>query len=109
MQPHFSSIAKWAAMTYGTGIMEAFTSFALIGNIGMTEIIVVLLILLLLFGGRKLPELARGMGKSMKEFRKAASEVEDDFKQAMDATDPAKNPPPTQNSDASSTKTDAKA
>lgn len=42
-------------------------------GIGTTEIVVVSLVLLVLFGGKKLPELARGMGDSIKEFRKAVS------------------------------------
>ncbi len=45
----------------------------MLSGIGTTEIVVVGLILLVLFGGRKLPELARGMGSSIKEFRKAAN------------------------------------
>ena len=40
-------------------------------NIGSTEIIVVALILLFLFGGKKLPELARGLAESIREFHKA--------------------------------------
>jgi sec-independent protein translocase protein TatA len=43
-------------------------------GIGSTELMIVAFVLLLLFGGRKLPELARGVGSSVKEFRKAASE-----------------------------------
>ncbi|OGE26024.1 translocase [Candidatus Daviesbacteria bacterium RIFCSPLOWO2_02_FULL_40_8] len=43
-------------------------------GIGTTELVVVGVVLLVLFGGKKLPELARGMGSSIKEFRKAASE-----------------------------------
>lgn len=43
-------------------------------GIGTTEIVVVALILLVMFGGKKLPELARGIGDSIREFRKAASE-----------------------------------
>ena len=43
-------------------------------NIGTTELVVVFLILVLLFGGKKLPELARGVGDSIREFKKAAKE-----------------------------------
>jgi sec-independent protein translocase protein TatA len=47
----------------------------LLSNIGSTELIVIAVILLLLFGGKKLPELARGVGDSIKEFRKAAKDT----------------------------------
>ncbi|MCB0793110.1 MAG: twin-arginine translocase TatA/TatE family subunit [Flavobacteriales bacterium] len=41
------------------------------GKFGVTEIILVLLVVLLLFGGRKIPELMRGLGKGMREFKDA--------------------------------------
>ncbi len=44
--------------------------------IGPTELIIILVIVVLLFGARKLPELARGLGQSAKEFRKGLSEDE---------------------------------
>lgn len=43
--------------------------------IGTTEIIVIALVVLLLFGGAKLPELMRGLGKGLKEFKDASREV----------------------------------
>ena len=43
------------------------------GNIGWQEILLILLIVLLLFGARKIPDLARGLGKGIKEFRDAMS------------------------------------
>jgi len=49
------------------------------GNFGLTEIILILLVVVLLFGGRKIPELMKGIGQGMKEFKKA-SRVEDDDK-----------------------------
>ena len=43
-------------------------------NIGITELIIILVILLLLFGSSRLPQLARGMGKSINEFKKGIGE-----------------------------------
>jgi sec-independent protein translocase protein TatA len=42
------------------------------GKIGVTEIILILLVIVLLFGGRKIPELMKGIGQGMKEFKKAS-------------------------------------
>jgi len=50
------------------------------GNIGGWEIILIVLAILILFGAKKIPELAQGVGKGMKEFKKAIREVEDDLK-----------------------------
>lgn len=47
------------------------------GNFGATEIILILLVVVLLFGGRKIPELMKGIGQGMKEFKKA-SKVDDE-------------------------------
>jgi len=47
------------------------------GNFGATEIILILLVVILLFGARKIPELMKGIGQGMKEFKKA-SKVEDE-------------------------------
>lgn len=47
-------------------------------NIGWTEILVILLIILLLFGAKRLPDLARSLGKSLREFKKGREEGETD-------------------------------
>ena len=47
------------------------------GNLGATEIILILLVVVLLFGGRKIPELMKGIGQGMKEFKKA-SQLDDE-------------------------------
>ncbi len=47
------------------------------GRIGMTEIILILLVVVLLFGGRKIPELMKGLGQGLKDFKKA-SRVDDE-------------------------------
>jgi sec-independent protein translocase protein TatA len=50
------------------------------GNFGITEIILILLVVVLLFGGRKIPELMKGIGQGMKEFKKASRLDDDDDK-----------------------------
>jgi len=45
------------------------------GNLGFSELLVIMFIVLLLFGPKKLPELARGLGKGLNEFRRAANDV----------------------------------
>ena len=62
--------------------MEAFITLA----IGVWQIVVVVLLVLLMFGGRKIPELMRGVGQCMKEFKKATSEDEDDDDDIVDDT-----------------------
>ena len=52
------------------------TPLAFIGGLGGQEMIIIFLIVLLLFGAKKLPELARGVGKSMGEFKKAREDFE---------------------------------
>jgi len=49
-------------------------SFVLAGMFGPTEIVIIVLVLVLLFGGRKIPELMRGLGQGMKEFKKATKD-----------------------------------
>ncbi|PHX87157.1 MAG: hypothetical protein CK538_00165 [Opitutia bacterium] len=58
-------------------------------GVGGLEMMVILTLILVMFGGKKLPEFARGLGKSVKEFKKAASGVEEEFKRAL-ADDEAK-------------------
>lgn len=60
------------------------STLAFIEGIGGPELMMILFIILLLFGANKLPELARGMGKSIKEFKRAASGVEEQFKEALE-------------------------
>jgi sec-independent protein translocase protein TatA len=64
-------------------------------NLGGGEIILVLALVLILFGARKLPELAKGLGQGIKEFKKATRDVTDEIHSSMDETPtPAKRLPP---------------
>lgn len=51
----------------------------LFGTIGMTEIIIIALVVLLFFGGRKIPELMKGIGKGVKSFKDGVKGVEEDL------------------------------
>lgn len=53
-------------------------------DIGGSELMFILVVVLLLFGGKKLPDFARGLGKSVREFKKASAGVEAEIKRAME-------------------------
>lgn len=50
------------------------------GSLGAGEIILIVVAILILFGAKKIPEFAKGLGKGMREFKNAVKEVEDDIK-----------------------------
>jgi sec-independent protein translocase protein TatA len=53
-------------------------------GLGTGEIILILLIILIFFGAKKIPELAQGLGKGMREFRKAARDIQDEIDRPED-------------------------
>ena len=54
-----------------------------LGNLGSTEVLVILLIVLLLFGGRKIPELMRGLGSGIREFNSAKNNISNEIREGM--------------------------
>tara|TARA_B100000700_G_scaffold247310_1_gene276666 strand:+ start:239 stop:415 length:177 start_codon:yes stop_codon:yes gene_type:complete len=54
---------------------------------GWQEILVIALVVVVLFGGKKIPELARGLGKAMNEFKRAKSEIKDEIDATSDTTE----------------------
>jgi len=56
------------------------------GFLGGQEIVVLLIIVILLFGAKKIPELAKGLGQGIKEFKKASNDVEKQLKDKDDTT-----------------------
>lgn len=64
----------------------------LFSMLGSTEILVIAVVVLVLFGAKKVPELMKGVGTGIKEFKKASRDVQDELHRAMDEAD--KNPPP---------------
>jgi len=56
-------------------------------NLGTGEIIAIVVVILLLFGGKKIPELMRGLGKGVKSFKQGMNEVEDEIKKPLEELD----------------------
>ena len=54
-------------------------SLLFLGSLGMTEIIIIALIVLLLFGGKKIPELMKGIGKGVKSFKDGVKGIEEEI------------------------------
>ena len=50
-----------------------------LGSLGSQEIIIIALIILLLFGGKKIPELMRGLGKGVSQFKKGMKDIEEEI------------------------------
>ena len=55
--------------------------------LGTTEIIVICIVILILFGGKKLPELARGLGKGLREFKNASRDIKQEVNNVVDDVD----------------------
>jgi TatA/E family protein of Tat protein translocase len=66
-----------------------FTQLAIFGPIGSQELVLIFILILLLFGAKKLPEFARGLGKSLGEFRRAKEEFEDEITRSQQQVDVA--------------------
>jgi sec-independent protein translocase protein TatA len=58
--------------------------FLLLGNLGTGELVLIGMVVLLMFGGKKLPELMKGLGKGMKEFKEAQKDVQEQISKSMD-------------------------
>jgi len=60
-------------------------------GIGTTELLVILFIILLVFGSKKLPELAQGLGRGIREFKKATNDIQEELDINKPLSDPKKN------------------
>ena len=55
---------------------------AFIGGLGTSEVLVILVVILIFFGAKRIPELARGLGKGIREFKDATKEIKNDIETA---------------------------
>lgn len=62
-------------------------SLLFIGGLGMSEILLIALVILLFFGGKKIPELMKGLGKGVRSFKNGLNEVESEIKKTDDPKD----------------------
>ena len=82
--------------SFGMDIPARFP-LAIFQQFGAWEIFFLLLLALLLFGGKRLPELARGLGKALREFRKATDDAEESLSEALEKPEtPLKKSPKSQ-------------
>ena len=61
-----------------------------IGGIGMQEVLLIALVVLLFFGGKKIPELMKGLGKGVRSFKEGMNDIEKDIKDTRDTADEEK-------------------
>ncbi len=71
----------------------------MLGGIGAQELILIFLVILLLFGARRIPEIAQGLGKGMREFRKAMKETQNELAKPESAENRAEDETKKGNSD----------
>lgn len=67
-------------------------SIAFFQNLSPIQILLVAFIILLLFGAKRLPELGRGLGKFLREFKRSTREIEDDIRSSLDEPEPEQKP-----------------
>ncbi|QHT66316.1 twin-arginine translocase TatA/TatE family subunit [Rhodocytophaga rosea] len=63
--------------------MQLTTIFAFLGNLGGPEIFLIVLFVLIFFGAKKIPELARGLGRGIREFKDATKEIKDEIEEGV--------------------------
>jgi len=67
---------------------------AFIGGLGGWEVLIILFVILLLFGAKKIPELARGMGRGIREFKDATKDIKSEIEDSMNDDTPTQKSKP---------------
>jgi len=64
-------------------LLNMVSTLLFLQNLGATEFLLIFMVVLLLFGGNKIPELMRGLGRGIREFNNAKNSVEDEIRNGM--------------------------
>ncbi|MFN0203020.1 MAG: twin-arginine translocase TatA/TatE family subunit [Bacteroidia bacterium] len=75
MQREIGSFAVFSILA----IRIMFNTLLFLGNLGPTEVILILVVILVFFGAKRIPELARGLGKGIREFKDASREIQNEI------------------------------
>ena len=83
---HSGTIANYISYIYTQNHRKMLLTNILLflGGLGMPEIILILLIVILLFGAKKIPELAKGLGKGIREFKDASKDIKSEIEKGME-------------------------
>ena len=65
--------------------MEPTNILLFLGGLGGTEVILIILVVVLFFGAKRIPELAKGLGRGIREFKDASTEIKTDLEKSMDS------------------------
>jgi len=75
-------------LTLTNKIMVVNNILAFLGGLGTTEVLVIMVVILIFFGAKRIPELARGLGKGIREFKDATKEIKNDIENAASDDSP---------------------
>jgi len=82
IKPH-SSIEEWGFLfNFVSNYLNMLNSILLFFNIGTPELFVIILVIIMFFGSKKIPELARGLGKGIREFKNATSDIQEEIRKS---------------------------
>lgn len=80
--PH-SSTEEWGFLfNFVSNYFNMLNSILLFFNIGTPELFVIILVIIMFFGSKKIPELARGLGKGIREFKNATSDIQEEIRKS---------------------------
>lgn len=85
---HFLTLSNYLDMISLLGLIPL-----LFGNLGVAEVLIIAFVILLLFGGKKIPELMRGLGKGVSSFKQGMNDIQNEISRPVSSTDGERSTP----------------